>query len=289
MFASASLLNHRCHPNAVVMYEGGRIQTIRAVRPIARDEQVTISYIEPGQPSWRRDAELYSGYMFHVPTSRAAITASQVSWQSAARAEAVSSRLRADSDDDHELEVPPDDEELDDLAVGGVECLLLSRDSEKPLTRLLIAECESLLPGPLKSQLGTIRTRVESLQAREGQLDPIDEAAAEAILDEARAIIRVSNTILAPAHVDVRRCLGVITRALVALGRLPEAAESADDELRRMRLALRGSDRLAPAAITLVIQALRIHATLGNVSRVAELLAEFRAPIQAVLPRAIPV
>ncbi|PNS19716.1 hypothetical protein CAC42_7683 [Sphaceloma murrayae] len=58
-----STVNHSCRPNAVVVFNGAS-PSLRSIRPIAKDEEVTWSYVDVVDPRHRRRARLRRGYEF---------------------------------------------------------------------------------------------------------------------------------------------------------------------------------------------------------------------------------
>lgn len=63
LYLSASKFNHSCCPNAVQTFSGSHLQ-IRACSLIHTGEEVSISYIDNGQPTIFRRSELLSSYHF---------------------------------------------------------------------------------------------------------------------------------------------------------------------------------------------------------------------------------
>ncbi|KAL4794786.1 SET and MYND domain protein [Aspergillus venezuelensis] len=59
----AALLNHSCDYNAVAGFDGDELY-IKAIRPIAENEQITISYIDTTYPKRIRQKELRERYFF---------------------------------------------------------------------------------------------------------------------------------------------------------------------------------------------------------------------------------
>ncbi|KKK12381.1 hypothetical protein P175DRAFT_0467687 [Aspergillus ochraceoroseus IBT 24754] len=59
----ASLINHSCDYNSVVGFDGDEL-FIKAVRPIKKDQQIFISYIDATNPTHRRKKELRERYFF---------------------------------------------------------------------------------------------------------------------------------------------------------------------------------------------------------------------------------
>lgn len=59
----AALINHSCEYNAVVGFDGPELY-IKAVRPIAKDEQIFISYVDTTYPKRIRQKELRERYFF---------------------------------------------------------------------------------------------------------------------------------------------------------------------------------------------------------------------------------
>jgi hypothetical protein len=56
-------INHSCDPNAFIMMDGAEI-SIRTLRPIQRDEEIYISYIDTTNPYHRRQSELKARWFF---------------------------------------------------------------------------------------------------------------------------------------------------------------------------------------------------------------------------------
>ncbi|KAL4965633.1 S-adenosylmethionine-dependent methyltransferase [Aspergillus stella-maris] len=65
----AALLNHSCDYNAVPGFDGDELH-IKAIRPIAKDEQITISYIDTTYPTRTRQKELKERYFFTCQCSK---------------------------------------------------------------------------------------------------------------------------------------------------------------------------------------------------------------------------
>ncbi|KAL4783982.1 hypothetical protein BJX76DRAFT_357430 [Aspergillus varians] len=59
----AALINHSCDYNAVVGFDGPELY-IKAIRPIAKDEQILISYVDTTYPTRIRQKELRERYFF---------------------------------------------------------------------------------------------------------------------------------------------------------------------------------------------------------------------------------
>lgn len=64
----ASLMNHDCEPNAFVIFEGRELR-LRSQRPIARGEEITITYVTPGFGVSKRRKELKNNYYFDCQCS----------------------------------------------------------------------------------------------------------------------------------------------------------------------------------------------------------------------------
>lgn len=62
-------INHSCDPNAFVMMNGPRI-SVRALKPILKDEEVYISYIDNTHPYSRRQQDLQSRWFFTCSCSK---------------------------------------------------------------------------------------------------------------------------------------------------------------------------------------------------------------------------
>lgn len=58
-----SFVNHSCHPNCVVVFNGTRL-LIHATENIKQGDELTISYTELLCPSYQRKEDLKSRYMF---------------------------------------------------------------------------------------------------------------------------------------------------------------------------------------------------------------------------------
>lgn len=65
----ASIANHSCDPNAVLVFDGP-VMSFRSLRSIKADEEVTISYIETTLPYRRRQKELEERYYFTCRCSK---------------------------------------------------------------------------------------------------------------------------------------------------------------------------------------------------------------------------
>ncbi|SAL98298.1 hypothetical protein [Absidia glauca] len=59
----ASLFNHSCRPNAVVMFEGALLSIV-AIEPISPDQEVTIAYVDAAHDRSHRKSTLSSKYFF---------------------------------------------------------------------------------------------------------------------------------------------------------------------------------------------------------------------------------
>ena len=62
-------LNHSCDPNAYVVMDGAEA-AIRALKPIRKDEEIYISYIEATNPHSRRQSELQARWFFTCKCSK---------------------------------------------------------------------------------------------------------------------------------------------------------------------------------------------------------------------------
>ena len=65
----AALINHSCHPNAHHLSEGPAL-VVRSCRKIAKNEEITISYIDPTQDFEERQKALFTAYAFTCQCSR---------------------------------------------------------------------------------------------------------------------------------------------------------------------------------------------------------------------------
>ncbi|MCJ1397373.1 hypothetical protein MMC11_000566 [Xylographa trunciseda] len=61
---TAALLNHSCTPNTCISFSGPTL-SVRTLRPIPKDTELTISYIDITNPASARRADLLSRYFFH--------------------------------------------------------------------------------------------------------------------------------------------------------------------------------------------------------------------------------
>ena len=68
-YAVAALINHSCEPNAIVGFNRG-VMSVRAIRPIAAGEEVTVSYTELYRPVAIRSASLKDRKGFQCTCSR---------------------------------------------------------------------------------------------------------------------------------------------------------------------------------------------------------------------------
>ncbi|RKP34342.1 hypothetical protein BJ085DRAFT_13641, partial [Dimargaris cristalligena] len=55
--------NHDCNPNCAYFFIRRRAQ-LRALRPIAKGEEITISYVDPVDPTNWRQEKLLTNYYF---------------------------------------------------------------------------------------------------------------------------------------------------------------------------------------------------------------------------------
>ncbi|EOD47967.1 putative set and mynd domain protein [Neofusicoccum parvum UCRNP2] len=67
--------NHSCDPNAFVIMDGAQL-SYRALNPIAKDEEISISYVDPTNPFERRQTELRQRYHFACACTKCAHGAS---------------------------------------------------------------------------------------------------------------------------------------------------------------------------------------------------------------------
>lgn len=65
----ASLINHSCDPNSVMTFDGQSL-SVRALKGIAKDEELTISYIDNTNPTHKRQDELTERYFFKCECTR---------------------------------------------------------------------------------------------------------------------------------------------------------------------------------------------------------------------------
>ncbi len=64
-----SHINHSCDPNAYIMMDGPQV-SIRTLKPIQRNEEILISYIDTTNPYLRRQSELKSRWFFDCKCSK---------------------------------------------------------------------------------------------------------------------------------------------------------------------------------------------------------------------------
>ncbi|CAO3581439.1 unnamed protein product [Absidia cylindrospora] len=67
----ASLFNHSCRPNAVVMYDGALLSVV-AIEPITPDQEITIAYVDAAHDRSNRQSSLLSKYFFDCRCVRCA-------------------------------------------------------------------------------------------------------------------------------------------------------------------------------------------------------------------------
>lgn len=70
----ASLINHSCAPNCIQRFDENANIIIRCVADIELAEELTISYIDTGRPTWYRQQELLKSYHFHCQCARCTAT-----------------------------------------------------------------------------------------------------------------------------------------------------------------------------------------------------------------------
>ncbi|XP_058097233.1 histone-lysine N-methyltransferase ASHR1 isoform X2 [Magnolia sinica] len=69
LYPVISIINHSCLPNSVLVFEG-RLAVVRAVEPIAKGAEVSISYIETAASTTTRQKALKEQYLFTCTCSR---------------------------------------------------------------------------------------------------------------------------------------------------------------------------------------------------------------------------
>ena len=69
LFPLAALTNHDCDPSACQSFERGTL-VMRALRPLAAGDAVTIAYVDLAQPAALRQSELMAGYCFQCACTR---------------------------------------------------------------------------------------------------------------------------------------------------------------------------------------------------------------------------
>ena len=69
---SAALINHSCHPNTHHLSEGAEL-VVRSCRKIEKNEEITISYIDPTQCLEERQKVLFAAYCFRCECCRCAL------------------------------------------------------------------------------------------------------------------------------------------------------------------------------------------------------------------------
>jgi hypothetical protein len=74
-------INHSCDPNAFVMMDGASV-SIRSLKPISKDEEVYISYIDATNPYHRRQSELKARWFFecHCTKCKKGATLAEDTW-----------------------------------------------------------------------------------------------------------------------------------------------------------------------------------------------------------------
>jgi hypothetical protein len=71
-YIEASVINHSCDPNCYQTFVNDRL-SIKTVRSVFMNEEITLSYIDIGKPTFRRQKELYDSYHFRCDCSRCTI------------------------------------------------------------------------------------------------------------------------------------------------------------------------------------------------------------------------
>ena len=69
IYPLAALTNHDCDPSAAQSFEGGQL-VLRALRPIATGDAITIGYVDLAASAAARRAELRRGYLFECTCAR---------------------------------------------------------------------------------------------------------------------------------------------------------------------------------------------------------------------------
>lgn len=69
-YPRTALINHSCEPNCIQRFDNNANIIIRACVDIPKGQEVTISYIDTGMPTWHRQFELLKSYYFHCTCSR---------------------------------------------------------------------------------------------------------------------------------------------------------------------------------------------------------------------------
>jgi hypothetical protein len=64
VYLKAACFNHSCKPNAFQSFDSKLRISIRALRDIRKNEEITVSYIDLSRPTWWRRSELLDGYNF---------------------------------------------------------------------------------------------------------------------------------------------------------------------------------------------------------------------------------
>ena len=80
IYDNACLINHSCVPNSVAIFEGSKIQ-IRAIKEIAIDEEISISYIETLETIDSKQKELRQRYFFQCSCTLCSKDEGTDSWQ----------------------------------------------------------------------------------------------------------------------------------------------------------------------------------------------------------------
>lgn len=65
----AAMINHSCHPNSHHLADGPEL-VLRSCRKIAKNEEITISYIDPTQCFDQRQEALFTAYAFNCQCCR---------------------------------------------------------------------------------------------------------------------------------------------------------------------------------------------------------------------------
>ncbi|KAF1842697.1 SET domain-containing protein [Cucurbitaria berberidis CBS 394.84] len=90
-------INHSCDPNSFVIMDGAEI-SIRTLKPIKRDEEIYISYIDTTNPYYRRQSELQARWFFRCKCTKCQKGATLDEDQWALEPKALSKKVQDEAD-----------------------------------------------------------------------------------------------------------------------------------------------------------------------------------------------
>ncbi|KAI9694542.1 MAG: hypothetical protein M1822_000158 [Bathelium mastoideum] len=155
--------NHACDPNAVVVFDGPRL-SFRSLKPIRKDEEIFISYVDSSDPFVRRQQSLQARYHFICRCSKCKTGPNFPEDQHGDVNQALPDSLPLEVTERHAWQLLEEAKKMD-IAVEALEKLFLAKDTLETVGRwsLVRQPSPSIRQQIFVKQLSNEQSQVDAL------------------------------------------------------------------------------------------------------------------------------